>query len=141
MGKLTYLKPKAHSRRERVRVGRGNGSGKGTYSTYGCKGQKSRSGGVKAKGFEGGQTPIYRRLHKFKGFKPLKRDEYIEVNVDALENIANGAKEINLNELFGGKVKVLGRGEMNVSLLVKASKFSKQAKEKIERVQGKVEVI
>uniref|UniRef100_A0A7C4TWZ0 Large ribosomal subunit protein uL15 n=1 Tax=Caldisericum exile TaxID=693075 RepID=A0A7C4TWZ0_9BACT len=141
MGKLTYLKPKAHSRREHVRVGRGNGSGKGTYSTYGCKGQKSRSGGVKAKGFEGGQTPIYRRLPKFKGFKPLKRDEYIEVNVDALENIANGAKEINLNELFGGKVKVLGRGEMNVSLLVKASKFSKQAKEKIERVQGKVEVI
>ncbi|BAL81249.1 50S ribosomal protein L15 [Caldisericum exile] len=139
--KVSDLKPKAHSKKEKTRVGRGNGSGKGTYSTYGCKGQRSRSGGVKAKGFEGGQTPIYRRLPKYKGFKPLEKEEYIEVNVENLEKIAGTEKEINLNELFGGKVKVLGRGEISIPLVVKASKFSKQAKEKIEKAQGKVEVI
>lgn len=139
--KLTDLKPKEHSKKEKTRVGRGNGSGKGTYSTYGCKGQKSRSGGVKAKGFEGGQTPIYRRLPKFKGFKPLEKKEFIEINVSALERIANGKNEINLNEMFGGNVKVLGEGEINVPLVVKASKFSKQAKEKIEKANGKAEVI
>ncbi len=139
--KLTDLKSKEHSKKEKTRVGRGNGSGKGTYSTYGCKGQKSRSGGVKAKGFEGGQTPIYRRLPKFKGFKPLERTEFIEINVSALERIANGKNEINLNEMFGGNVKVLGEGEINVPLVVKASKFSKQAKEKIEKANGKAEVI
>ncbi|MGB9794502.1 MULTISPECIES: 50S ribosomal protein L15 [Caldisericum] len=139
--KVSDLRPKAHSKKEKTRVGRGNGSGKGTYSTYGCKGQRSRSGGVKAKGFEGGQTPIYRRLPKYKGFKPLEKEEYIEVNVENLENIAGNEKEINLNDLFGGKVKVLGRGEISIPLVVKASKFSKQAKEKIEKAQGKVEVI
>jgi len=139
--KLTDLKSKEHSKKEKKRVGRGNGSGKGTYSTYGCKGQKSRSGGVKAKGFEGGQTPIYRRLPKFKGFKPLRKTEFIEINVSALERIANGKNEINLNEMFGGNVKVLGEGEINVPLVVKASKFSKQAKEKIEKANGKAEVI
>jgi len=139
--KLHELKPKAHSKKEKTRVGRGNGSGKGTYSTYGCKGQRSRSGGVKAKGFEGGQTPIYRRLPKYKGFKPLERTEYIEVNVESLEKLANGEKELNLNEIFGGNVKVLGRGEISVPLVVKASKFSKSAKEKIEKANGKVEVI
>lgn len=139
--RLTDLKPKAHSKKEKTRVGRGNGSGKGTYATYGCKGQRSRSGGVKAKGFEGGQTPIYRRLPKYKGFKPLQKDEYIEINVESLERIAGGEKEINLNEIFGGKVKVLGRGEINTPLTVFASKFSKQAKEKIEKAQGKAEVI
>ena len=139
--KVNDLKPKANSKKEKTRVGRGNGSGKGTYSTYGCKGQRSRSGGVKAKGFEGGQTPIYRRLPKYKGFKPLEREEYIEVNVDNLEKIAGNEKEINLNELLGGPVKVLGRGKISVSLVVKASKFSKQAKEKIEKAQGKAEVI
>ena len=139
--KVNDLKPKANSKKEKTRVGRGNGSGKGTYSTYGCKGQRSRSGGVKAKGFEGGQTPIYRRLPKYKGFKHLEREEFIEVNVDNLEKIAGNEKEINLNELLGGPVKVLGRGEISVSLVVKASKFSKQAKEKIEKAQGKAEVI
>lgn len=139
--KLSDLQPKAHSKKEKTRVGRGNGSGKGTYSTYGCKGQRSRSGGVKAKGFEGGQTPIYRRLPKYKGFKPLEKLEYIEVNVEDLEKIAGSKNEINLNELFSGEVKVLGRGEISTPLVVKASKFSKQAKEKIEKVQGKAEVI
>ncbi len=139
--KLSDIKPKAHSKKEKTRVGRGNGSGKGTYSTYGCKGQKNRSGGVKPQGFEGGQTPIYRRLPKYKGFKPLQRETYVEINVESLEKLANGANELNLNEIFGGKVKVLGRGEISTALAVKATKFSKQAKEKIEKAEGKAEVI
>lgn len=139
--KLDSLKPKAHSIKEKKRVGRGNGSGKGTYSTYGCKGAKSRSGGTKSRGFEGGQTPIYKRIPKFKGFKPLKKEEYIIVNLDNLERIAKDRNELNLNELFGGKVKLLGKGEVKVPLTVKASKFSFTAKNKIEKANGKVEVI
>jgi len=139
--KLKDLKPKANSTKEKTRVGRGNGSGKGTYSTYGCKGAKSRSGGTKAKGFEGGQTPIYTRIPKFRGFKPLGKEKFIEINIESLEKIANGKSEIDLNELFDGKVKVLGRGEISISITVKASRFSSSAKDKIEKANGKIEVI
>jgi len=139
--KLQELKPKAHSMKKKRIVGRGNGSGRGTYATKGIKGAKARSGGTKQKGFEGGQTPIYRRLPKLKGFKPLNRIEYKEVNVDALEKLSNGKDEINLNELFNRKVKVLGRGNINKALVVKASRFSASAKKKIEEAQGKAEVI
>lgn len=139
--KLNDLKPKVHSTKSKTRVGRGNGSGKGTYSTYGCKGQKSRSGGLKSKGFEGGQTPIFKRIPKFRGFKPLRKEQYIVINVEHLEKIAKDSNEINLNELFGGKVKLLGRGDISVALVVKASSFSNSAKEKIEKANGKVEVI
>lgn len=139
--KLNDLKPKAGSVKSKTRVGRGNGSGKGTYSTYGCKGQKSRSGGKKAKGFEGGQTPIYKRIPKFKGFKPFAKEHFIEINVEHLSKIAGESSEINLDQMFGGKVKVLGRGEISVPLVVKASSFSNSAKEKIEKANGKAEVI
>jgi large subunit ribosomal protein L15 len=139
--RLNELKPKVHSTKQKTRVGRGNGSGKGTYSTYGCKGAKSRSGGTKAKGFEGGQTPLYKRIPKFKGFKPLKKVDYILVNTEDLERTAAGSKELNLNEKFGGMVKVLGRGKINVSLVVKASKFSASARDKILKAKGNVEVI
>jgi len=139
--KLQELKPKAHSIKRKRIVGRGNGSGKGTYATKGSKGAKARSGGTKQKGFEGGQTPIYRRFPKLKGFKSLNRIEYKEVNVEELEKLSNGKDEINLNELFNKKVKVLGRGDINKSLIVKASHFSASAKKKIEKAQGKAEVI
>lgn len=139
--KLNNLKPKAHSIKNKKRVGRGNGSGKGTYSTYGCKGAKSRSGGTKSKGFEGGQTPIFKRVPKFKGFKPLNKEEYIIVNLSNLEKLTKDKTELNLNELFGGKVKLLGNGEVTIPLTVKASKFSFTAKDKIEKANGKVEVI
>ena len=69
------LKPKAHSIKRRRIVGRGDGSGRGTYATRGCKGAKARSGGTKRKGFEGGQTPLYRRFPKLRGFKSLNRIE------------------------------------------------------------------
>ncbi len=139
--RIQNFKPKANSTRKKRIVGRGDGSGRGTYSTRGCKGAKARSGGTKKKGFEGGQTPLYRRLPKLKGFKSLNRVEYIEVNIEKLEKFSGGANEINLNELFNARVKVLGRGDVNKALIVKASKFSKTAKEKIEKIQGKAEVI
>ncbi len=139
--RLQDLKPKAHSKKRKRIVGRGNGSGHGTYSTYGCKGAKARSGGTKQKGFEGGQTPLYRRLPKLRGFKSLNREEFAEVNVDIIEKLAGEKEEINLNELFGEKVKVLGGGEIKKPISVKASKFSASAREKIEKVQGKAEVI
>ncbi len=139
--RLNELKPKAHSKKRKRIVGRGDGSGRGTYATYGCKGAKARSGGTKQKGFEGGQTPLYRRLPKLRGFKSLNRIEYVEVNVEILERLAGDKSEINLNELFGKEVKVLGRGEINKPITVKASKFSGAAKEKIEKANGKVEVV
>lgn len=139
--RLNDLKPKANSTDKKIRVGRGNGSGRGTFSTYGCKGAKVRSGGTKQKGFEGGQTPLYRRFPKFRGFKPINRTEYIEINVDELEVLSNGESEVNLNEIFGDSVKVLARGNVKASLKVKASKFSKQAVNKIEEAKGSVEVI
>lgn len=139
--RLNELKPKTHSKKRKRIVGRGDGSGRGTYATYGCKGAKARSGGTKQKGFEGGQTPLYRRLPKLRGFKPLNRIEYVEVNVEVLEKLAGDKNEINLNELFGREVKVLGRGEINKPITVKASKFSGAAKEKIEKANGKTEVV
>lgn len=139
--RLNEIKPKANSRKEKVRVGRGNGSGKGTYSTYGCKGAKARSGGTKEKGFEGGQTPLRKRIPKFKGFKPLKKLNYILLNIEDLERVAAGSQEVNLNEAFGGMVKVLGKGDVKTSILVKASKFSNSAKEKILKANGNFEVI
>ncbi len=139
--RLNELKPKAHSRKEKTRVGRGNGSGKGTYSTYGCKGAKSRAGGTKEKGFEGGQTPLRKRIPKFKGFEPLKKISYILLNIEDLERISDGLQEVNLNEIMGGMVKVLGRGDLNISLTVKASKFSDSARKKILKANGNFEVI
>lgn len=139
--KLQDLKPKPHSIKKKRIVGRGDGSGKGTYATKGIKGAKARSGGTKQKGFEGGQTPIYRRLPKLKGFKSLHKVEYKEVNVEELEKLSHSKDEINLNELFNKKVKVLGRGNINKPLVVKASRFSTSAKEKIEKARGKAEVI
>ncbi|MGB9695238.1 MAG: 50S ribosomal protein L15 [Caldisericaceae bacterium] len=139
--RLNDLKPKSNATDKKIRVGRGNGSGRGTFSTYGCKGAKVRSGGTKQKGFEGGQTPLYRRLPKFRGFKPISRTEYIEINTDELEALASGAEELNLNEIFGNSVKVLGRGDVKSALKVKASKFSKSAVKKIEDAKGSVEVL
>lgn len=139
--KISDIKPKANSKRSKTRVGRGNGSGKGTYSTYGCKGAKARSGGTKGRGFEGGQTPIYKRIPKFKGFKTIEEVSYIIVNLEQLPDIAGDSSEINLNEKFKGRVKVLGRGEISKPLKVVASSFSASARDKILKANGSVEVI
>ena len=129
------------------RKGRGVGSGNGKNAGTGNKGQKSRSGGLKAPGFEGGQTPLYRRLPKF-GFTNGSHKEYAIVNVSSLNKFKEGTvvtptllvEEGLVKKEFDG-VKILGNGELTVKLTVKATKFSKSAKEAIEKVGGVAEEI
>ncbi len=131
------------------RVGRGTGSGHGKTSTRGHKGQNSRSGGGTRPGFEGGQMPLYRRLPK-RGFTNIFAKEYAEINIEVLNRFEDGAvvtPEVLISEgiVKNGKakdgVKILGNGDLNKKLTVKAHKFSKTAAEKIEAAGGKVEVI
>ena len=132
---------------KRTRVGRGIGSGLGKTSGRGQKGQKSRSGGGVRRGFEGGQTPLARRLPK-RGFTNFNRKEYAIVNVETLNRFEDGAT-VNAAALIEAGVinkelsglKVLGNGELTKKLTVEAVKFSKSAKEAIEKAGGKVEVL
>ena len=127
------------------RKGRGAGSGNGKTSGRGHKGQKARSGGGVRPGFEGGQMPLYRRLPK-RGFNNKRfAPQYIEVNVSDLEAFDNGSEVtaqaladkgiISLPKVNDG-VKILGNGELTKKLDVKAVKFTKAAKEKIESAGG-----
>ncbi|MCL2807107.1 MAG: 50S ribosomal protein L15 [Coriobacteriia bacterium] len=144
---LHDLAPAPGSTRNRKRVGRGHGSGHGKTSGRGHDGQKSRAGGGKGAGFEGGQTPLARRLPKLPGFKNINRVEYAPVNVDRLEaNFQNG--DVVDNEALVAKgiikkhtilVKVLGSGQLTKSLTVKVDKVSVNAAEKIVAAGGKVE--
>lgn len=145
--KLHELTPAPGSRKVRKRVGRGIATGNGKTSGRGHKGQNSRSGGGVRPGFEGGQNPLYRRLPK-RGFTNFTRKEYAVVNLDRLNDFAEGTEVtpetllesgIVKNSLSG--IKILGDGEINVKLTVKANKFSKSAVEKIEAAGGKTEVI
>ncbi|HET7522250.1 MAG TPA: 50S ribosomal protein L15 [Bacillales bacterium] len=145
--KLHELHPAKGSRKNRKRVGRGNGSGLGKTSGRGQKGQKARSGGGVRPGFEGGQMPLIKRLPK-RGFKNPTRKEYAIVNLETLNCFEEGTEvtpELLLEKRIVRKeqdgIKVLGRGELNVSLTVKAHKFSASAKEAIESAGGKAEVI
>ena len=146
--KLHELSPAAGSARENWRRGRGAGSGNGKTAGKGHKGQNARSGGGVRPGFEGGQIPAYRRLPK-RGFNNCKfADKYAIVNVSDLERFNDGdviTPEILLEnriirKAFDG-LKVLGNGELTKKLTVKAKIFSASAKEKIEAVGGKVEVM
>ena len=145
--KLHELHPAEGATTAPKRLGRGSGSGLGKTSGKGHKGAKARSGGGKRPGFEGGQMPLYRRVPK-RGFNNVFRTEYAEVNVERLEAFENGEtvnaqalleKKIIRKELDG--VKILGGGELTKKLTVQAAKFSASAKEKIEAVGGKAEVI
>ena len=145
--KLNELKNVEGARTKGYRKGRGLGSGNGKNCGTGNKGQKSRSGGLKAPGFEGGQTPLYRRLPKF-GFTNGSRKEYAIVNVGSLNKFAEGTEvtpvllvEAGLVKAEKDGVKILGNGELNVKLVVKAHKFSASAKAAIEKVGGSVEVL
>lgn len=142
------IKPAAGSKHRPKRVGRGNGSGHGTYSCRGLKGQKARtSGGVRPL-FEGGQNPLVRRLPYKRGFNNVFRTEYAIVNVGRLNVFADGA-EVTPEQLVSAgiiknlqnPVKILGEGELERRLVVKAHKFSESAKTKIESAGGKVEVV
>ncbi|MDY5730603.1 MAG: 50S ribosomal protein L15 [Eubacteriales bacterium] len=144
--KLHDLKPAEGSRTAPKRLGRGSGSGLGKTSGKGHKGAKARSGGGKGPGFEGGQMPLIRRVPK-KGFTNIFRVEYATVNIESLNVFENDTvvdqalllEKGLIHKGFAG-LKVLGNGELNKKLTVKADKFSASAKEKIEAVGGKTEV-
>ena len=146
--KLHELSPQEGSVKAGFRKGRGAGSGNGKTAGKGHKGQNARSGGGVRPGFEGGQLPLYRKLPK-RGFNNYRfAKTYAIVNVDSLNCFADGdvvdfAALLNagiIKNVFDG-VKVLGEGEITKKLTVKAAVFSASAKEKIEAVGGKTEVI
>ena len=135
------------ARKSRNRVGRGPGSGNGKTSGRGQKGQKARSGGGVRLGFEGGQTPLARRLPK-RGFTNINAKEYVLVNLDQLNVFEDGTevtpavlKEAGIVRAEKSGVKVLGNGELTKKLTVKAAKFSKSAEAAITAKGGSIEVI
>ncbi len=143
--KLGEIKPAA-KKQERTRVGRGIGSGLGKTSGKGHKGQKARSGGGVRRGFEGGQTPLYRRLPK-RGFTNIFAKTYTEVTLTMLNKskVTDVTPESLLEEGIIGKINdgivVLATGKLDKKLNVKATRFTKGAKEQIEALGGKAEVI
>ncbi|MBI2264352.1 MAG: 50S ribosomal protein L15 [Armatimonadetes bacterium] len=146
--KLTDLKPARGSRKEAKRLGRGHGSGWVKTCGKGSKGQKSRSGGVKGPGFEGGQTPWQRRLPKLCGFKNMNKVRFQVVGLASLCQFEPG-KEVTCEDLVeaglvkdpSGPVKILANGDIDRPLTVKVHGFSKAAEEKIAQAGGKAEVI
>ncbi len=142
---LGELKP-ATEKIQRRRVGRGIGSGLGKTSGKGHKGQKARSGGGVRRGFEGGQTPLYRRLPK-RGFTNIHAKNYVEITLTMLnkskatEVTAETLLEEGIISKINDGIVVLGTGSLDKKLTVKAKRFTKTAAEKIEAVGGKIEVI
>ena len=146
---LSNLKPAEGSINHSKRIGRGAGSGKGGTATRGNKGAKARSGYHQKVGFEGGQMPLYRRVPKF-GFKNINRVEYVGINIDTLNALAEAKNitDFNLevfqqNGLISGKdrIKILGRGELAKAVNVTAHAFSATAKKAIEEKGGVATVI
>jgi large subunit ribosomal protein L15 len=145
--KLSDLKPSEGSRKKRKRVGRGTGSGHGTTAGYGSKGQRARSGGTKAKSFEGGQMPLTRRIPK-RGFVNPFRREYAIVKISDLA-LFKGRETISIQDfleaglakkLFDG-IKLLSDGDIDFPIKVTVHKASKRAIEKIQAQGGDVEVM
>lgn len=144
---LHDLVPAPGSTKQRKRIGRGHGSGHGKTSGRGENGQKSRAGGGKGAGFEGGQTPLAMRLPKLPGFTNLNRVEYAPVNVDRLEAYFEDGDIVDSDSLAAKGiikkhtelVKVLGNGTLSKSLTVRVDKVSASANEKIVAAGGKVE--
>lgn len=146
---LSQLKPAKGATKTNKRLGRGQGSGKGGTAGKGHKGQKADTGYNRRRGFEGGQTPLVRRVPKF-GFTNPTRVEYKGINLDALQALAEKTKlsvidmeALRSNGLIGKNdlVKILGRGELKGALEVKANAFSATAKSAIESKGGKVEIV
>ncbi|HDM09047.1 MAG TPA: 50S ribosomal protein L15 [Desulfobacteraceae bacterium] len=145
--KIHDLAPAEGSRKKRKRIGRGPGSGHGKTSCRGHKGQKARSGGGPAPGFEGGQMPLHRRLPK-RGFTNLFRSEYATLNIKDLDRFeANTTVDVDVLRQAGlvkkvkDGVKLLGEGEIKKPLVVKVHKASISAVQKIEAAGGKVELL
>ncbi len=147
---LHDLKPAPGSQKRRKRVGRGTGSGKGKTAGRGMKGQGARSGGGKGPYFEGGQLPLVRRLPFRRGFTNIHRVEYKPINLARLQKkFGEGDKEVTPETLVeAGMIKrsdkavaILGGGQLTTALIIKAHRFSRSAKEKIEAVGGVVEIL
>ncbi len=145
--RIHELTPGENSRTSRKRVGRGIGSGIGKTSGRGHKGQKARSGGGKGAYFEGGQTPLQRRLPK-RGFTNIFQKKYAEVNVEKLNRFESGTvvtpellQETGVIKKVYDGVRILGKGELQHGLTIRAHGFTKSAAAKIEEAGGKVEVI
>lgn len=143
---LSNLKPAQGSTKKRKRIGRGTGSGRGGTSTRGHKGAQSRSGHSTKVGFEGGQMPLQRRIPKF-GFKNLNRVEYVGINLDVLQELADKYKLSSITSetlvehgLIAKKdlFKVLGRGELSSKLDIKAHAFSASAQKAVEAAGGSI---
>lgn len=144
MSLLKELSPTKGSKHAPKRIGRGIGTGMGGTATKGHKGQLARAGGKVRRGFEGGQTPLMRRLPKF-GFTNVAFANRFEiVNISDLNKLSGEVNPTLLKKcglMNGKKLKILGNGTLTVALTVKAHKFSESAKTAIEKAGGKVEVI
>ncbi len=145
--KLNELSPAPGSRFSGRRLGRGIGSGLGKTSGKGHKGQNARSGGGVRPGFEGGQTPLFRRLPK-RGFKNRNAKHYTEVTLATLDRLEAGTevtaeslRELGVIKKINDGIVILGNGELSKKLNIKASRVTKNAQAKIEAAGGKVEVI
>ena len=144
MSLLSKLGPKEGSTHYRKRVGRGIGSGLGGWSGKGGKGQTQRSGGSIRRGFEGGQTPLHRRLPKFGFTNAAFAQKYDIVNLGQLAKMSGEVNPETLKSaglIHGSRVKILGQGEIKGALIVKAHMFSESAKKAIEAAGGKVEIL
>ena len=144
---LSNLKPKKGARHAKKRVGRGPGSGQGKTAGRGEKGQKSRSGFSRMRGFEGGQMPLHRRLPK-RGFTNIFKKDFAVVNVSDLERFENGAtvdegalRKAGLVKGQNAGIKILGDGKLTKKLTVHATKFSASAKKHIEEAGGSCQEI
>lgn len=145
--KLHQLTPARGSRRPKMTVGRGNGSKKGTYSGRGGKGQTARTGGVRRPGFEGGQTPLTRRMPKLGGFTNPRRIEYVGVNLGKISRFYKNGETVDRATLIEKRIlplkstqpiKILGDGAIEVSLTFNVDGFSESARIKIEKAGGKL---
>jgi large subunit ribosomal protein L15 len=144
---INTLKPAPGANRKNKRVGRGIGSGHSKTSTRGYNGQMSRAGSSMRPGFEGGQMPLHRRLPK-RGFTNIFRKEYLAINLEKLSRFEAGAtvnpeilKSLGIIKNLQDGLKILGDGELQHALHIRAHKFSKSAIEKIQKVGGTIEVI
>ncbi len=139
------LRPPRGAKKNRKRIGRGNGSGHGTYSGKGIKGQQSRSGYKTRPGFEGGQTPLIRRLPHRRGFNNPFRVEYVPISLNQLARIEGAdvtpesLREAGVVSSIRQPIKILGDGDLSTALTVKVHRVSASARAKIEAAGGTVE--
>ncbi len=146
--RLQDVQPKKGSSKRPRRLGRGISAGQGASSGKGMRGQKSRSGGSTRPGFEGGQQPLYRRIPKLKHFTVINRKHYTIINVSKLASLPANS-EVTLASLMeagivttnDGPLKILGDGELNVALNVKAAAFTANARTKISAAGGSCEIV